>query len=68
MNQMNQHAYIERTYKKFDEVLELYGRRIFRVIGAAEDVLSYATDDHLRLPPAKSDMAPIAPGTVWGHE
>ena len=68
MNQMNQHAYIERTYKKFDEVLELYGRRIFRVIGAAEDVLSYATDDHLRLPPTKADMAPIAPGTVWGHE
>ena len=65
---MNQHAYIERTYKKFDEVLELYGRRIFRVIETAENVLSYATDDHLRLPPAKADMTPIAPGTVWGHE
>ena len=65
---MNHNAYIERTYKKFDSILELYARKIFRVIGEADEVLSYATDDHLRTPPAKSDMTPIAPGTVWGHE
>ena len=65
---MNHNSYIQRTYKKFDSVLELYARRIFRVIGTADEVLSLATDDHLRLPPAKADMTPITPGTVWGHE
>ncbi len=65
---MNEHAYIERTYKKFDRILEWYAKKIFRTVGTAETVVSYATDAHLRTPPKASDCAPIAPGTRWGHE
>ncbi|MBQ8578168.1 MAG: alpha-mannosidase [Clostridia bacterium] len=65
---MNQQAYINRTYRKFDSILELYAKKIFRVIGDAEAVTAYATDDHLRLPPEKSLFAPITAGTRWGHE
>ncbi|MBP3918056.1 MAG: alpha-mannosidase [Clostridia bacterium] len=65
---MNQQAYINRTYKKFDNVLELYAKKIFHVIGRADAVSAYETDEHLRLPPDANQTKPIAPDTTWGHE
>ncbi|MBQ3591026.1 MAG: hypothetical protein II979_03725, partial [Clostridia bacterium] len=65
---MNHTPYIQRTYKKYDNVLERYAAHIFRTIGQAEEVLAYATDEHLRLPPCTCSMKPIAPGETWGNE
>ena len=65
---MNQTPYIQRTYRKFDNVLERYAANIFLPIGVVEDVVGYQTDEHLRLPPAATDMTPICPGAAWGHE
>ncbi len=65
---MNENAYIQRTYKKFDSILEWYAKKIFRVTAEAENVIAYTTDDHLRTPPKTADCAPIVPGTRWGHE
>ncbi len=65
---MNQTPYIQRTYRKFDNVLERYAANIFLPIGSVEDVVGYQTDEHLRLPPAVADMTPICPGAAWGHE
>ena len=65
---MNNRAYIERTYKKYDNAIDLYARRIFREIGRADAVLGYETKDHLRMAPDASAMKPIENGTVWGGE
>lgn len=65
---MQNEAYIQRTYKKFEKVLEFYAAHIFRTVAAAENVLSYETQEHLRKPPKISEMTPIAPGTTWGKE
>ena len=65
---MNQQAYINRTYRKFDNVLRMYADKMFRVIGNAETVTAYETDEHLRVPPDKALLSPIAPETRWGHE
>ena len=65
---MNHTPYIQRTYKKYDNVLERYAAHIFRTIAQAENVLAFATDEHLRLPPEVSAMNPIAPGARWGNE
>ena len=65
---MNHTPYIQRTYRKYDNVLERYAAHIFRTIGQAENVLAFATDEHLRLPPAADTMNPIAPGARWGNE
>lgn len=65
---MNQQRYIDRTLRKFDNILELYAKKIFRVIGSADDVCAYATDEHLRVPPERALTSPIAPETRWGHE
>ncbi|MCQ2431293.1 MAG: glycosyl hydrolase-related protein [Clostridia bacterium] len=65
---MNQNAYIERTYTKFDNILELYAAKMFREIGRAETVDSLMTAEHLRVPPEASLCKPAAPGTKWGGE
>jgi len=65
---MNHNAYIQRTYRKYDNILERYAAHIFRTIGQAGTVLAYATDEHLRLPPCPCSMNPIEPGARWGNE
>lgn len=65
---MNHNAYIQRTYRKYDNVLERYAAHIFRTIAQADTVLAYATDEHLRLPPDVSAMNPIVRGARWGNE
>ena len=65
---MQNEAYIQRTYKKFEKALELYAAHIFRTVETAENVLSYETQAHLRKPPKASEMIPIFPGTTWGKE
>ncbi len=65
---MNQTPYIQRTYRKFDNVLERYAAHIFSPICDLTEVLGYQTDEHLRLPPTVTDMRPIHPGDAWGHE
>ena len=65
---MNNNAYIERTYTKFKNVLELYARHIIRKVAKTEKVLALETADHLRLPPDSSLMKEIEPGYIWGAE
>lgn len=65
---MNQNAYIQRTYRKFDNVLERYAAHIFCPIADLTEVTAYQTDEHLRLPPDAELCTPIKPGTPWGHE
>ena len=65
---MNNPTYIGRTYRKFESVLELYAAHILKPVGQADAVLGYETDEHLRLPPDRSLMKPVEPGTAWGHE
>lgn len=65
---MNNNAYIERTYQKFDNVLEHYARRIIRNVAKIDTVLAVETTDHLRLPPEDAAMQEIQPGYVWGAE
>ncbi len=65
---MNNPSYIGRTYRKFENVLELYARHILKPVGQADAVLGYECDEHLRLPPDKSLMKPVEPGYAWGHE
>ena len=65
---MNNPTYIERTYSKFERVLNLYAARIMKTVGQAGLVFSFTPDEHLRLPPDRSAMAEIVPGTAWGSE
>ncbi|MGN1345381.1 MAG: alpha-mannosidase [Eubacteriales bacterium] len=65
---MNQNAYIERTYRKFDNVLELYARYILRSVMTTERALAVETTEHLRRPPEDADLQEIVPGTAWGAE
>ncbi len=65
---MNNNAYIDRTYRKFDTVLGMYGRHIVRRLAKIDAVLGMETVDHLRLPPENAEMHEILPGTVWGAE
>ncbi|MBQ4353568.1 MAG: alpha-mannosidase [Clostridia bacterium] len=65
---MNNNSYISRTTDKFESVLNLYARRIFKTIAKAEDVYAFETMEHLRLPPELSDMKPITDGANWGGE
>lgn len=61
-------AYIQRTYQKFQNVLEKYAAHIFAPIADLTDVTAYQTDEHLRLPPDADQLRTIAPGEAWGHE
>ncbi len=63
---MNHTPYIQRTYRKYDNVLERYAAHIFRPIGKAETVYATETDEHLRKPPVSTNT--IEPGARWGHE
>lgn len=65
---LNHDAYIRRTYRKYDNALNMYAARIFRTVAAADEVLGYETDEHLRVPPAKEVMHKMNAGDVWGHE
>lgn len=65
---MNNNAYIERTYRKFQNVLELYAGHILRTISVTDSVLALETEEHLRLPPADSEMHEIKSGYTWGGE
>ena len=65
---MDLQKYIDKTYKKYEDILELYAKKIFRVLSEAKNVTAYETDEHLRVPPEKSLCTPIAPETRWGHE
>lgn len=60
---MNHTPYIERTYRKYDHVLERYAEHIFCPISSAQDVYALETMEHYRNPPAVSKMKPIKPGT-----
>ena len=65
---MRNEPYIKRTYKKFENILELYAKHIFRTVGTAENVLAMHTQEHLRKPPCACEMQPIEPGVEWGRE
>ena len=65
---MNNPTYIERTYKKFRNVLNLYAAKIMKTVGQAGMVLGYETAEHLRLPPDTVVMSEIEPGKSWGGE
>ncbi len=65
---MNNNAYIERTYKKFDNVLDYYAAHIFRPIMKVDHAVALETIEHLRLPPDTASMKPVEPGYVWGSE
>ncbi|MBO5257603.1 MAG: alpha-mannosidase [Clostridia bacterium] len=65
---MNNKAYIDRTYKKFDSVMNIYARYLFKSVAKTDAVLALETADHLRLPPDDSAMTEIAPGYIWGGE
>ena len=65
---MNNKAYIDRTYKKFDSVMNLYSRYLLKNVAKTDAVLAFETADHLRLPPDDAAMTEIQPGYVWGGE
>lgn len=65
---MTNEAYVKRTYKKFENVLEFYAKYIFRTVATADKVLAMETQEHLRKPPQESQMHEILPGTPWGRE
>lgn len=65
---MNNNAYIERTYRKFQSAVELYAGHILCPVLKTESVLALETAEHLRVPPSDVDMHEIAPGYVWGAE
>lgn len=65
---MNNNTYINRTYQKFEHVLNLYAPHMFKTIAKADAVYALETMEHLRLPPDVSNMKPIAEGTNWGAE
>ena len=65
---MTNEQYVERTLAKIQRSVEFYGKRMFRPLRRAESVVSYATKEHLRVPPDKSLMKAISEGTQWGEE
>lgn len=65
---MKNEAYIKRTHKKFENILELYAKYIFQPVGSADVVLAMQTQEHLRKPPKPEQMHEIKPGTAWGRE
>jgi len=64
---MNNQAYINRTYQKFENIIELYAARMFTTVGRAETVTALETSEHLRVPP-ESGLSEIASGAAWGAE
>ena len=65
---MNNPSYIDRTYEKFESVLEIYAARILKTVSQACPVYACETMEHLRLPPERGEMKQIAPGQSWGTE
>ena len=65
---MYNNRYDERTFRKFNDAMPHYAKRMFRKIADAENVLALETKDHLRTPPAKDIMKPISTGSKWGGE
>jgi len=65
---MNHEAYIKRIYEKFETMIQMCEKKMFKKIGEATEVYAYETMEHLRKPPMLSEMKPIEPGTRWGKE
>ena len=65
---MNNHNYIERTYRKFDNVLNLYAERIFKNVDCVPSVYGMETPEHLRKVPDTSLLTEIPAGYYWGKE
>ena len=65
---MNQEAYVNRIYEKFERMMERCEQRMFKVIKPIDEVYAMETMEHLRKPPMLSEMKPIKPGTRWGGE
>jgi len=65
---MNNPNYIERTYRKFDNVLDLYAARIFKTVDRVGTVYGMQTHEHLRNIPDSSLLCEIPAGTNWGEE
>ena len=65
---MRNEAYIKRTHKKMESVLELYAKHIFQTAVTVESALAMETQEHLRKPPKADQMHQIRPGTQWGRE
>ena len=61
---MNNKPYIDRTYQKFDSVMNLYARYLLKTTAKTDAVLALETADHLRLPPDDAAMTEIQPGVV----
>ncbi len=64
---MNFQKYVDRNYSKFDHAVEVYEKYLLHPVCTVENVLSYTTDEHLRVPPT-TGLTPITPGTKWGRE
>ena len=60
--------YAERTLRKLERAVELYGKHVFVPILRPYRVYALETPEHLRKPPARECMKPIEPGACWGGE
>jgi len=65
---MNHLKYQNRTNQKFRSAVEHYATYLWEPIVQCENVLGYATQEHLRLPPDIGSMQPLCRDTVWGGE
>jgi len=58
----------KKTFRKMNTALEEYIPFLFRKLPGVSAVKAYCTKEHLRQPPEKSLLTPIAPGEKWGGE
>jgi alpha-mannosidase len=65
---MNNPAYIERMFVKYERVIKPYSKLILRTVGRIATAAALETREHLRRPPQAAAMAAAEPGTEWGSE
>lgn len=65
---MQYDRYVNRTYQKFDRMIEAYAGHIFKKLTKIDELSAYPTMEHLRLPPDPALMQPIAAGDTWGEK
>lgn len=65
---MQYDRYVNRTYQKFDRMIEAYAGHIFKKLTKIDELSAYSTMEHLRLPPDPALMQPIAAGDTWGEK
>lgn len=65
---MQYDRYVNRTYQKFDRMINAYAGHIFKKLTKIDEMLAYPTMEHLRLPPDTALMQPIATGATWGEK